>query len=174
MRIVLYLITALLLAGCSSTNTQRSLKPRQQRNTVINRDESAYVSIPEDGRFGTQIYGGSGGNTSWVIASELSKYMNNVEQGLKSEGFDEALSSAKNGNHKYLVIPSILHWEDRATEWSGIPDRISVKVVIIDTYTTNTVDTTVLDGKSSTWGTGAQTPHDLLKISVAKYTRGLF
>jgi hypothetical protein len=38
--------------------------------------------------------------------------------------------NAASVNFDYFVIPEILHWEDRATEWSGIPDKIEVKISI--------------------------------------------
>ena len=34
----------------------------------------------------------------------------------------------KAGPSGYLIEPKILHWEDRATEWSGKADRVKVSL----------------------------------------------
>jgi hypothetical protein len=41
------------------------------------------------------------------------------------------LTHAKENNYGYLVFPTILEWEDRATEWSGIPDKASIKIAMV-------------------------------------------
>lgn len=61
----------------------------------------------------------------------------------------------------YYVIPEILHWEDRATEWSGIPDRLEVKLSIFD-GNKKELASTIITGKSK-WATlGGDHPQDLL------------
>ena len=38
--------------------------------------------------------------------------------------FPESSVARPGANEEYLLKPQILHWEDRATEWSGKPDRV--------------------------------------------------
>lgn len=55
---------------------------------------------------------------------------------------------ARSRKLRYLAIPTILHWEDRATEWSGKPDRISDRLVFLDVVTGQTMDSAVMTAKS--------------------------
>lgn len=41
-----------------------------------------------------------------------------------AESSDELQVAAVDGGFAYLVLPTLLHWEDRATEWSGKRDQI--------------------------------------------------
>jgi hypothetical protein len=52
----------------------------------------------------------------------------------------------------YYVDPEILHWEDRATEWSGRPDTIEIRISIYDSTSEDELASAVLKGKSK-WAT---------------------
>jgi len=54
--------------------------------------------------------------------------------------------------YAYYVASEILHWEDRATEWSGLPDKIEIKVIIYDTKSGREISSAVLSGRSK-WTT---------------------
>jgi hypothetical protein len=93
--------------------------------------KSVYISISRDGRYGQINYQGSGANASQIILMAFSKNSNSAETARQYQSFDNALTYAKENNYGYLVFPTILEWEDRATEWSGIPDKASIKIAII-------------------------------------------
>jgi hypothetical protein len=73
-----------------------------------------------------------------------------------------------------LVYPTILHWEDRATEWSGIPDRVEIKIEIIGATTGKGLDSAIIKGKSGLATFGGDHPQDLLPKPVEDYVSGLF
>ena len=50
--------------------------------------------------------------------------------------------------YAYYAVPDILHWEDRATEWSGIPDKIELKISIYDVTLGSEIASAVVSGKS--------------------------
>jgi hypothetical protein len=75
---------------------------------------------------------------------------------------------------KYLVYPTILHWEDRATEWSALPDRIEVKIDLIETATGKLLDSVVIRGKSGLATLGCDHPQDLLPKPVDEFVSTLF
>jgi uncharacterized protein DUF4823 len=50
--------------------------------------------------------------------------------------------------YAYYVETVIMHWEDRNTEWSGIPDRIEIKLIIYDVKTGVEIASSVMNGKS--------------------------
>jgi len=86
----------------------------------------------------------------------------------------ENLSNAGRLDFTYLVQPTILHWEERATEWSGKPDRISIRLELVEVSDGEVLDATVISGKSK-WATfGGDHPQELLPVPLKKYVDALF
>jgi len=75
---------------------------------------------------------------------------------------------AERGDSDFTIKPEILHWEDRATEWSGRPDRVSISLQTYDRHG-RTVDASVIDAKSSWWTLGADKPEAQLTRAFADY-----
>jgi len=74
----------------------------------------------------------------------------------------EVTSLAAAADAEFFVYPQIVHWSDRATEWSGIPDRITLNMTIYD-VTTGTVLNRQEIKASSRWATfGGDHPQELL------------
>ena len=171
MRILLGAFLALLLFGCEHTyEIQRSSDDSEKLNT----SGSAYVALPNDGRFEQTVYYGSGKKTANAVLFAFSSYLQNVVIGKKTENMDQALKSANEGGFTYLIYPEILHWEDRATEWSGRQDRLMLKVTLANTTTGEAIDNAVLKGTSK-WGTwGGDHPEDLLAEPLKNYAATLF
>ena len=73
-----------------------------------------------------------------------------------------------------MFQPQILNWIDRATEWSGIPDRITIKLIVYEVESGKDV-ASVMSRASSKWGTlGGDHPQDLLPRVMAEFTKLLF
>ncbi|ELW8199044.1 DUF4823 domain-containing protein, partial [Yersinia enterocolitica] len=67
-----------------------------------------------------------------------------------------------------------LHWEDRATEWSGKPDIIAIKITVYNAASDNIISSTIINGKSK-WATfGGDHPQDLLAKPVSEYISSLY
>ena len=97
-----------------------------------------------------------------------------VDEGDEVESFNQATTSAKSNAADYLFFPTILHWEDRATEWSGKADKAQIKIVVFDLRTSEVVSSATIDGKSGLATFGGDHPQDLLPGPVTKYVNGLF
>jgi hypothetical protein len=168
LRISLLLIT--LLGGCAETNLERQ---STASSFTTSPTESAYVSVPRDGVYGEDTYQGSGQTTAQAIVLAFNPYLERVEAGSTTEDFAAAIRSADSGRFTYLIYPQILHWEDRATEWSGKPDRISIKLSVYNVATGNLADSVLITGHSA-WATlGGDKPQDLLADPLAKYAKSL-
>jgi hypothetical protein len=111
---------------------------------------------------------------SRILLSAFTKRLRRTEMGHSYQSFDNALNFAVEGGFKYLVYPTILHWEDRATEWSALPDRVEVKVDIIEAATANLIDSVVITGKSGLATFGGDHPQDLLPNPVSEFVSQLF
>lgn len=74
----------------------------------------------------------------------------------------------------YYIIPEILHREERATEWSGKPDRIEVKISVYDASNLQELASVIISGKSK-WATfGGDHPQDLLPEPIGHYVDSLY
>lgn len=79
----------------------------------------------------------------------------------------EAVSVAGAADADFLVYPQIVHWSDRATEWSGIPDRITLDLTIYDIATGDVLNRQEIRA-SSRWATfGGDHPQELLPGAYA-------
>lgn len=171
LRNFILVISILLLAGCSSKYRVDAI---QAPTAKLQRSSSFYVVQPKDGTYGGKNYAGSGAMTANAAVGALSKYVTKVDVGTRPEALEEALATAKQKGFTHLFEPIILNWEDRATEWSGRPDRITVKYTVYDVATGAAVSNTVTRA-SSKWGTfGGDHPQDLLPVPVQRYVDTLF
>ena len=66
---------------------------------------------------------------------------------------------------EYLLKPQILHWEDRATEWSGKPDRVKVSLPLYKSG--RLIGSALVSAKSSWWTYGGD---HLCLISRSRFT----
>jgi hypothetical protein len=160
-----------LLAGCADTHQLTRAKGKGLINT---QHASAYVSIPKDGNFGQIVYPGSGSLTAQAVAAAFSPYFEKVVVGMYADNSAAAQQFAKQGRYAYLLYPEILHWEDRATEWSGRPDEMAVKLSVIDTNTGEALDSAMVSGKSGLGTLGGDRPEHLLPKPMADYAATLF
>jgi curli biogenesis system outer membrane secretion channel CsgG len=162
----------LVLTSCADSYTvKRSTKYEEAK---LNDESSAYVSLPEDGVYGTINYNGSGATSAQIVKYALLKHMVNVVSADLVEDYDTALNTANDKSFDYLVFLTILHWEDRATEWSAKPDKVSLKVVFVDVKTKNILSSVTIDGKSGLATFGGDRPQDLLAEPLQKYIDRLF
>jgi len=159
------------LTGCADSH---QLIRTGNASIKLEPSKSVCISIPRDGKYGQINYLGSGVNASKIILMAFSKYSNSAETGHQYQSFENALAYAKENNYGYLVFPTILEWEDRATEWSGIPDKASIKIAIINAETGNTIDSAIIKGKSGLATFGGDHPQDLLPKPVEEYVGTLF
>ena len=108
------------------------------------------------------------------LVAALSTYARAVRATKAPASIEDNSAVARSERLQYLVQPRILHWEERATEWSGKPDRISIRLELIEVSSGETLDTTVLSGKSR-WATfGGDHPQDLLPDPLSRYANALF
>ncbi len=171
MRLVLIVVLVSLLAACADSH---ELLRSSREIPKLDRNKTMYVAVPEDGRYGGTVYTGSGENTAQILVLAFSQYVSRVESGHEYQKFDDALDAARKQGCAYLAVSTILEWEDRRTEWSGIPDRASVKISIVDMENKRTIDSVIIKGKSGLATFGGDHPQDLLPKPVGQYAKSLF
>ncbi|WP_368163662.1 DUF4823 domain-containing protein [Aeromonas sp. R6-2] len=163
--------TAMLaVAGCSSTYHHTALQTPAKR---LDANLGVLISIPDDGFYETQTYANSGMMTANAVRAAFAKKARNVDitNSCKSNQCLESIDTTRYG---YFVKPTILHWEERATEWSGKPDRIEIQLVIYDAITKKELANSSYTGRSK-WATfGGDHPQDLLPDPTNAYVSGLY
>ncbi|MFP6847074.1 MAG: DUF4823 domain-containing protein [Pseudomonas sp.] len=166
----LTLIALLFLSGCMDStqlikNTDSGGLPARA---------AYYVAQPEDGMYGAKPYPGSGKMTAAIIRNALLKNMQKATAANRVADWEQALQAARQGGYDYLVFPSILHWEDRATEWNFMRDKVQLKLELVDVFTGQTESTVVIEGKSGIATLGGDHPQDLLPAPIDEYFQALF
>jgi hypothetical protein len=162
---------AIGLSGCVSKYQSETPEPLAAK---LQPHASFYVMMPADGQYGMKSYGGSGMATAKSIVQALSTRTENIVRATSTETLTAAVDSAKHNKAQYVVETTILNWEDRATEWSGIPDKVTLKFHVIDAGTGTTLATTTASA-SSKWATlGGDHPQDLLPEMSRNFVDSIF
>ncbi|MCH1920902.1 DUF4823 domain-containing protein [Shewanella sp. A3A] len=165
-------LTVLFLCGCADTTNITQNVAAQKIS--IPENSTAYIALPRDGSYGSTNYTGSGSSVANIIRAALLKHLVDVEVARDYQSYQQALDTSSMRKVDLMVYPSILHWEDRATEWSAIPDRVSVKIVIVSMASGKVISSVTIDGKSGVATFGGDHPQDLLPEPVATYVDSLF
>jgi hypothetical protein len=171
-RIGVTVAVVMALSGCADTH--EFLRYGNLEIPRLVASDSFYIAVSRDGVYGSRTYQGSGWTTSQILLASFAKRVRRVETSRSSQPFDEALKVARDNGYKYLVFPTILQWEDRATEWSAIPDRVEVKIELIEVTTGKALDSGVIKGKSGLATFGGDHPQDLLPKPIEEYVAKLF
>ncbi len=128
MRVLILATYVLWMAGCATSSKVQPMGGVAP--AMLPPEEAVCVAVPADGSFESRVYTGSGR----IVATR-------IEQALQASGTrstmlgsaetDPAMSCRSRGG-RFLVLPTIRHWEDRASGWSGLPDRIEIEVILED------------------------------------------
>ena len=165
--IIALLLVPLAITGCTSTYKMEVLKSPAGK---LQRSYSVIIKPPQNGRYSGTSYAGSGRMTANAFKNGFLEYASDVK--LVSE--KHSLNDFSNLKNIYYVEPQILHWEERATEWSGKPDRIEVKVNLYETDSKDHLSSVILTGKSKWLTFGGDHPQDLLPGSIEDYLQALY
>jgi Domain of unknown function (DUF4823) len=161
---------ALLCGGCAHTYTITSIS----RSGVLRANASALVALPEDGHFEKNSYPGSGRTTGLAVSAAFARHLQRVDSTPETAALAVQLDKARAAKSDYLIVPTVVHWEDRATEWSGRPDRIEIEIRTVDAPSGETLALGSVKGKSK-WATlGGDSPEDLLATPIEAYVGWLF
>lgn len=171
-KIIVIIISTIFLYGCADS---AKITPDASYSTIIiPKTSNVYVSLPDNGTYGDTIYENSGQMVATIIKSALLKHTIKVEIAATPENYDAVLTSARQNKADYVFYSSILHWEDRATEWSARPDKVTVKITVISAVSGQPVSSVTIDGKSGLATFGGDHPQDLLPKPVSHFVDSLF
>lgn len=167
---VIFALLSISLTGCSAKYGENVL---DKANVDLVKDKAIVIAEPANGFYGNIQYPDSGKMTANAVKAAFSRYSDKIT--VKSGCKDlTCLTPSGGGFSGYYVVPEILHWEDRATEWSGIPDKIDVKLTVYDGLNSKRIASTILSGKSKWMTFGGDHPQDLLAQPINNYVESLY
>ncbi len=164
--ITMLALTLFVLTGCYTA--EYKVDSYNAPSVGLSNVRTAYVAIPEDGRYGDHVYPGSGNQTAISILAAVSQHGPGV-MGKSHQTHNADLTDSKKAGAAYLFEPLILHWEHRATEWSGKPNRITIRIKVYETGTDKVISDSVLEAHSSWWTLGGDHPEDLLPNTIGPF-----
>ena len=170
MRIFSLVLVIILVSGCTSTYQQDILT---EASTKLLRDKSIAIAIPKDGRYEEIVYANSAAMTADAIKIAFTPYSHDISILTKCHDI-HCLKNQVSPAYDYLVLPEILHWEDRATEWSGKLDRITIKISIFDGNNKFEKASVQIKGTSKSATFGGDHPQDLLQEPLNGYIKSLY
>ncbi|MFX0203268.1 MAG: DUF4823 domain-containing protein [Candidatus Hodarchaeota archaeon] len=168
--IMLCVFVAFFATGCAASYKYADLKPITAK---LDSTKGVLISTPQDGWYENTEYPNSGRMTANAIRAAFSKYSSTVDVVDSCHG-ENCLNSIDSKKYGYYVKPDILLWEERATEWSGKPDKIEIQIVIFEAATKEEIANTSYTGKSK-WATlGGDHPQDLLPEPTNQFVGSLY
>ena len=160
---------AILAAGCASTYTKDTLT---SPSVLLKTGVIVAIGTPEDGSYGGESYPESGRATALAVRAAFSRHASEtpVIPGCR------VVSCLRDAAPRatYFVVPEILHWEDRATEWSGKKDKLEIKLSVYGAQSDGPLASSIISGKSKWMTFGGDHPQDLLPEPINAYIETLY
>jgi len=113
-------------------------------------NDSVAIMLATDGTYGGKIYRGSGRLMTSRIKQSLIGKVKNAPI-VESAALKNAFAYCKKENIPFLIKPSVLHWEDRATNWSALPDIIKIELTLLNSENQAVINTILFNASSSWW-----------------------
>jgi hypothetical protein len=170
---IICLLAFVFIWGCAHSYEQIKVGNSAVR-PKLKSDGSVYILVPEDGKYGTQTYPGSGSTAAQIIRAAFEKHLNRVQLAPEKESLELAFIKARTQGFTYFVRPMILRWEQNAVQWAGNPDTVEIKIMIMDAETEKIIDAVVIKDKSRWFTVGGDHPPDLLPEPIDTYVASLF
>lgn len=163
-------IVLIFLAGCAASYDQSTVL---ETTAKLDSSEKVLVSIPENGVYGNDTYRNSGRQTANAVRTAFSKLGVTTDVTERCHGLN-CLELEGIDRYGYYVQPVILHWEDRATEWSGKSDRLEVQLIVYDVASSEELVNVTYSGKSQWLTFGGDHPQDLLAAPTEELVSSLY
>lgn len=162
-------VAAILLTGCASTNIRHISGPN---NSQLNPKKSVYVAIPKAPNKGD--YQSVGQYVATALSSKLTSRGIKVTMAYKPQNVEANLSAASKSGSGYLFVPVLTNWAHNATQWSGNPSTMGVRVEIFNVASKTEMRVDSLTSESSHFSLLGTDPKNLLSDTLDEYLNELY
>ena len=170
MRVIGLLLILVMVGSCTATYQQ---SPVTGTGFKLLPGKPIAISTPENGTYDGKEYSQSGQMTALAVRAAFAQFAGDLHVIPACRSL-ACLRGAAPAGVEYFIVPEILHWEDRATEWSGIKDKLEVRLSIFGPQGDAPLASTVISGKSK-WATfGGDHPQDLLREPIDAYVVSVY
>lgn len=162
----------LMTLGCKHTYEEKRISDAAP--PVMTSNTRVYVGRPFDATYKEKVVHNSGKSIADALLVAFSRNTKAVAMSRRPQSVPEALESAIQYRAEFMVYPVILKWEDRATEMSGIRDKLWFRIDLYEVGTGQVVHAKEFEAKSRWMTDGGDTPGDLLEDPINLYVQSLF
>lgn len=159
-----FLLVFLLLLLNACAYTQHSLSPNNAQKERLSPSDVFCVMLASDGAYGSKIYSGSGRTVSNRILYSV-RQKRPLTQLVETTDEDQAIQQCSAKGANYLLSPLILHWEDRATQWSGMRDHVKIEIRLIKVDPKTFIRSTLFEARNNWFTFVNADPSELLNES---------
>jgi hypothetical protein len=160
-------ILAVCVQGCKSTFHVQHYQPPASK---VSPDAAVFIIVPPD----AYDEPGSGRVCADTLQEAFRPYANRIKKSEEIATLNIHLTNAANLGFKLVLEPTIYHWEEEPTEWTGKPDFLDIRLRLLQAPSGDVVSETRFDGKSK-WGTfGGDHVDHLLKPLASEWVRSLY
>jgi hypothetical protein len=157
-------VAAVLFLGCAYASTYpKAVGPHKE----IASSARLWVLTPSDGIYGTERYPGSGQSVARLTLAAVRKRIPLAQSGRRL-GEAEALKEGARRGVDFIVSPEILHWENRATPWSGMRDKVRVEIRLLSVRPPKLISRVVFESRNNSITLIDGRPEDLLDDDYEK------
>lgn len=127
-KLVCFIVVIALCSACAYS--KMSQRPTGSSGVKLGSSDLLFVMLSPDGSYGKAKYTGSGRKLAMrVLQIVRQRYPHTQMIEVTSEL--DAIRQSKEQGATYLLSPQILHWEEHATAWSGLRDKVQVGLRLI-------------------------------------------
>jgi hypothetical protein len=132
-----------------------------------------WVVVPSDGSYGGTQYGGSGRIVAKRVLEAVRERFPLAQQFADGDEGAAARIAADQGVD-LIVSPTILHWEDRATAWSGFRDKVRIEVRLLGVEPPELISDVTFESRNNSITLLDRRPEDLLDDDFDEAVSSLF
>jgi hypothetical protein len=166
--VLISIMVTLTLSGCVASYRQSTLL---EPTAKLVKGKSVIVATPRNGSDGKTEYLTSGKLTALAIQAAFARYSPVAVSNECSEL--SCMKDKLSTKYDYYVVPEIIRWEDRATEWNGIPDKVEVTISVYEGQAWMKSASSIIYGKSKSLTFGGL-PEELLPEPINTYVDSLY
>ena len=161
-----FTVMVAMLLGCAS-NEMRTISG--SGSVALDPKAIVYIAIPAENSSNSP-----GQYVATVLADEFSKRGIKVNMAEGAASHEANLAAAQKQGAGYLIIPVLTNWEHNATQWSGNPSTLGLRLSILNAATGVQIRLDNIESQSSHLSLFGTDPKELLDDAFEKYIKDLY